>query len=88
MADELDFTDTDTTTVTLNNDPAPDEVTIQRVPWQDMVNGVYAWATVTQDEDNTQHLAITAVNVTASFVRLDTLPGRVTLLQTVSWVAV
>jgi len=88
MADELDFTDHGDGIVTLNNDPAPDQVTIQRVPWQDMVNGALAWATVTQDEDNTQHLAITATNISATFDRLDTLPGRVTLLQTVSWTAV
>jgi len=85
MADPLDYTDNGDGTVTLNNDPAPDQVTIPRVPWEHMVLGDFAWATVTRDEDGTQHLAITATNVTATFDRLETLPGRVTLLQTVSW---
>lgn len=82
----LDYTDNGDGTATLNNDPAPAEVTIARAPWQQMVNGDLPWAVVTQDEDNTQHLTVTATNITATFDRLDTLPGRVTLLQTTSWV--
>lgn len=85
MAEPLDYTDNGDCTVTLNNDPAPDEVTIGRVPWEQMVDGAFPWAVVTQDEDNTQHLTVTATNVTATFDWLDTLPGRVTLLQTTSW---
>jgi len=85
MAEPLDYTDNGDGTVTLNNDPVPDEVTIGRVAWEQMVEGEFAWAVVTQDEDNTQHLAITAMNATATFDWEATLPGRTTLLSVSSW---
>lgn len=86
MADELQYTDNGDGTVTLTNDPVPDQVTIARTPWEQMVIGNYPWAVVTQGEDNIQHLTVTATNVTATFDWLDTLhPGRITLLQTTSW---
>ena len=85
MADPLDYTDNGDGTVTLNNDPVPDEVTIGRVAWEQMVDGEFAWAVVTQDEDNTQHLAITATNAAATFDWEATLPGRTTLLSVSSW---
>lgn len=85
MADELQYTDNGDGTITLNNDPAPEQIRIGRVLWEHMVDGELPWAVVTQDEDNTQHLTVTATNVTATFDWLDTLSGKVTLMQTVSW---
>ena len=86
MTDELQYTDNGDGTITLLNDPAPEQIQVTRVPWEQMVLGNYPWAVVTQDEDNTQHLAVTATNVSATFDRVGTLPGRTTLLQTTSWV--
>jgi len=85
MAEPLDYTDNGDGTVMLNNAPVPDEITIGRVAWEQMVDGEFAWAVVTQDEDNTQHLAITATNATATFDWEATLPGRTTLLSVSSW---
>lgn len=92
----LDYTDNGDDTVTLNNDPAPDDVTIPRVPWQDMVSGALPWATVTEEPENPedpeslpiQVLTITGTNVNAVFRWVTTLPGRTTLLHTSSWVTV
>lgn len=86
MADQLDYTDNGNGTITLNNDPAPTEIQVNRVPWEQMVNGVFPWAVVTQDQNTSlQHLVITATNVTAEFTWIATGPGRSTILQTDSW---
>jgi hypothetical protein len=92
----LDYTDNGDGTATLNNDPAPTEITIDRVPWQNMVTGVYPWATVTEEPSDPQDpnsqpvqiLAIEATNVTASFRWLGTLPGRITYMSVTSWESV
>lgn len=89
----LDYTDNGDGTVTLNNSPTPDAISITRVPWENMVNGVYPWAVVTNvpNDDPTnpnadQWLAITATNASAEFRRTGTGPGRSTFLDTVTWV--
>lgn len=81
----LAFTLLEDGSVTIDNSPAPDSISIGRVLWESMVNGELAWATVTQDEDNTQHLALDTSNVTATFDRTGNGPGRSTILQTVTW---
>ena len=88
----LDYTDNGDTTVTLNNDPPPEAISIPRVPWENMVNGVYPWAVVTEvpndDPENPnpdQFLTITATNASAEFRRTGNGPGRTTYLDTVTW---
>lgn len=88
MSEPLLYTQLEDGTITIDNTPPPESITIDRLTWTAMVTGELAWATVTQDPDNTQHLALATSNVTATFDWLDTLPGRVTLMQTSSWVAV
>ena len=85
MADELQYTDNGDGTITLLNDPAPEQIQIGRLLWEQMVTATLPWAVVTQDPDNTQHLTVTATNATATFDWLETLPGRITLMQTVTW---
>lgn len=88
----LDYTDNGDGTVTLNNSPAPEAISIARVPWQNMVNGVYSWAVVTEEQNPdpdgpvmVQLLALDAVNVSATFRWYNTGPGRSTFLETLTW---
>lgn len=86
MPDALVITDLGGGAITLDNDPAPAEIQIGRVMWEQMVNGALPWAVVTQDQNTSlQHLVITADNVTAEFTWVDTGPGRSTILSTDSW---
>lgn len=73
-------------TITLDNNPAPASIKVDRVQWEQMVLGELDWATVTQDPDNTQHLTIEASNVTATFTVIETGRNVPTVLQTDSWI--
>lgn len=91
MADELSYTDNGDGTVTLNNDPAPAEIAVGRILWEQMVRGELTWATVTEepssDPENpnpVQVLTVSATNVAAVF-RWNDSRARVTYLNTISW---
>ena len=91
MPEPLQYTDNGDGTVTIDNPPVPESISIARVPWEQMVLGQLSWATVEEvpsedpeDENTVQVLHITAVNVTATFRRTGG-AGRTTYLDTVSW---
>lgn len=90
MADALAYTDNGDGTVTITNDPPPEQISVGRTLWEQMVLGQLSWAAVTEepseDPDNpnpVQILTVTA-NVTAVFRWADT-RARVTYLDTISW---
>ncbi|MET9313838.1 hypothetical protein ABZX12_18655 [Kribbella sp. NPDC003505] len=85
MPDELIVTQLEDGTVTIDNDPPPESIVIGRVTWEQMVLGQLDWATVTEDQDHIQLLALNTANVTATFRWLETGPGRTTILETLTW---
>lgn len=91
MADALQYDDNGDGTITLLNDPAPEQIMVSRVLWEPMVRGELAWATVAEepsaDPENPnaiQVLTVSATNVAAVFRWADT-RARTTYLDTVSW---
>lgn len=92
MPEPLLYTDLGDGTVTIDNPPVPEQISVGRVLWEQMVRGQLSWASVTEEPSSdpgnpnpVQVLTVTASNVTAVFRWADT-RARVTYLDTASWV--
>lgn len=85
MADALIITDAGAGQVTLDNDPAPTQVEIERTVWESMVNGELTWATVTEDGDGVQLLEADTLNVSASFKWAGRTSARDAIMDVTAW---